>query len=320
MRSIAVMRDPNLIVGMDRPDDAGVYRIAQDLALILTLDFFTPIVDDPYDFGQIAVANALSDVYAMGGRPLLAMNIICFPEKTFDIAILQEILQGGSDKMVEAGVLLVGGHSVDDPEIKYGLSVTGTVHPDKVLKNIGGIPGDAIILTKPLGCGIISTAIKAGMATKAAEEKALRSMKTLNRKAAEIMEVFTVHACTDVTGFGLLGHACEMIEGTDVGFKINTSRVHVFPEALEYARMGLIPKGAYRNREFRTKMVDIQQGISDELAITLFDPQTSGGLLIVLPGDEAERLVLQLRAGGVEEAAIIGEITDAHPGKILVEK
>ena len=195
------MHNPNLIVGMDRPDDAGVYRIAQDLALILTLDFFTPIVDDPYDFGQIAVANALSDVYAMGGRPLLAMNIICFPEKTFDIAILQEILRGGSDKMVEAGVLLVGGHSVDDPEIKYGLSVTGTVHPNKVLKNTGGIPGDAVILTKPLGCGIISTAIKADMASKAAEEKAVRSMKTLNRKAAEVMESFNVHACTDVTGF-----------------------------------------------------------------------------------------------------------------------
>lgn len=314
------MHDPKLIVGMDRPDDAGVYRIAQDLALILTLDFFTPIVDDPYDFGQIAVANALSDVYAMGGRPLLAMNIICFPEKTMDISILQEILRGGSDKMVEAGVLLVGGHSVDDPEIKYGLSVTGTVHPDKVLKNTGGMPGDSVILTKPLGCGIISTAIKADMATTAAEEKAVRSMKTLNGKAAKIMEGFTVHACTDVTGFGLLGHACEMIEGTDVGLKIHASQVHVFPEALEYARMGLIPAGAYRNREFRTKMVDIQQGISDELAITLFDPQTSGGLLIVLSGNDAEKLVLQLREDGVEDAAIIGEIIDAHPGRIVVEK
>ena len=320
MRSIAVMHDPNLIVGMDRPDDAGVYRITRDLALILTLDFFTPIVDDPYDFGQIAVANALSDVYAMGGRPLLAMNIICFPEKTMDISILQEILRGGSDKMVEAGVLLVGGHSVDDPEIKYGLSVTGTVHPDKVLKNTGGLPGDSVILTKPLGCGIISTAIKADMATTAVEEKAVRSMKTLNGKAAKIMEGYTVHACTDVTGFGLLGHACEMIEGTDVGLKIHASQVHVFPEALEYARMGLIPAGAYRNREFRTKIVDIQQGISDELAITLFDPQTSGGLLIVLPGNDAEKLVLQLREGGVEDAAIIGEIIDTQPGRIVVEK
>lgn len=222
--------------------------------------------------------------------------------------------------MVEAGVLLVGGHSVDDPEIKYGLSVTGTVHPNKVLKNTGGIPGDAVILTKPLGCGIISTAIKADMASKAAEEKAVRSMKTLNRKAAEVMESFNVHACTDVTGFGLLGHACEMIEGTDVGMKIHATLVHVFPEALEYARMGLIPGGAYRNREFRTRMVDIQQGISDELVITLFDPQTSGGLLIVLPGDDAGKLVLQLREGGVEEAAIIGEIIDTHPGTIVVEE
>jgi selenide, water dikinase len=314
------MRDPNLIVGMDRPDDAGVYKITRDLALILTLDFFTPIVDDPYDFGQIAVANALSDVYAMGGRPLLAMNIICFPEKTMDIAILQEILRGGSDKMVEAGVLLVGGHSVDDPEIKYGLSVTGTVHPDKVLKNTGGMPGDAVILTKPLGCGIISTAIKAGIASPAAENKIIASMKNLNRKAAEAMEAFDVHACTDVTGFGLLGHACEMIEGTDLGLKIHSSLVHVFPDAQEYARMGLIPGGAYRNREFRTKMVDVQQGISDELVMTLFDPQTSGGLLIVLPGNDAEKLVLQLREGGVEEAAIIGEITDSHPSTIVVEK
>jgi selenide,water dikinase len=313
------MHDPNLLVGMERPDDAGVYRIAQDLALILTLDFFTPIVDDPYDFGQIASANALSDVYAMGGRPVLAMNIICFPGKGMDITILQEILKGGYDKMTEAGVLLVGGHSVDDPEIKYGLSVTGTVHPDKVLKNVGGLPGDAVILTKPLGCGVISTAIKADMAGKDAEDKAVRSMKTLNRKSAEIMAGFPVHACTDVTGFGLLGHACEMIEGTGVGMTIYSARVPVFNEALEYARMGLIPGGAYRNREFRIKMVDVDNDISDELSIILFDPQTSGGLLIVLPGIEAEKLLSALHEQGVEEAAIIGKITNTHPGRIVVK-
>jgi selenide, water dikinase len=316
---MAVMHDPNLLVGMERPDDAGVYRIAQDLALILTLDFFTPIVDDPYDFGQIASANALSDVYAMGGMPVLAMNIICFPGKGMDIAILQEILKGGYDKMAEAGVLLVGGHSVDDPEIKYGLSVTGTVHPDKVLKNVGGLPGDAVILTKPLGCGVVSTAIKADMASKVAEDKAVRSMKTLNRKSAEIMAGFPVHACTDVTGFGLLGHACEMIEKTDMGMCIYASKVPLFAEVLEYARMGLIPGGAYRNRDFRLKMVDIQDGISDECAITLFDPQTSGGLLIVLPNGEADELVSQLHAEGVEAAAVIGVITDEHPGRIVVE-
>jgi len=312
------MSDPNLIVGMERPDDAGVYRIAPDLALILTLDFFTPVVDDPYDFGQIAATNALSDVYAMGGRPVLAMNIICFPGKGTDIAILQEILRGGYDKMMEAEVLLVGGHSVDDPEIKYGLSVTGTVHPDKVLKNTGGQPGDAVVLTKPLGCGIISTAIKAGLADRKAEEQAIRSMKTLNRRSMEIMEGFPVHACTDVTGFGLLGHAAEMVEGTDVGLEIHVSKVPVFPEALEYARMGLVPGGAYRNRDFRKKMVDIQAGISEELATVLYDPQTSGGLLIVVPARDADRFVMQLHDGCVE-AAVVGEITESHPGRIVVK-
>jgi selenide,water dikinase len=313
------MNDPNLIVGMERPDDAGVYRISDDLALILTLDFFTPIVDDPYEFGQIAVANALSDVYAMGGRPLLAMNIICFPGKGMDVSILHEILRGGSDKMLEAGVLLVGGHSVDDPEIKYGLSVTGTVHPDKVLKNAGCLPGDALILTKPLGTGLVSTAIKGGAASREAGEKIVRSMKTLNRNAAEAMEGFAVHACTDVTGFGLLGHASEMVEGTGTGMVIRASGVPVFPEALEYAAMGLIPGGAYRNRDFRAKMVDLHAGISDSLAIALFDPQTSGGLLIALPKGDAAGLVLRLHDEGVTEAAIIGEIVGDHAGRIVVE-
>lgn len=313
------MKDPNLLVGMETPDDAGVYRISDDLALILTLDFFTPIVDDPYDFGQIAVTNALSDVYAMGGRPLLAMNIICFPSKGMDIAILQEILRGGSDKMLEAGVLLVGGHSVDDNEIKYGLSVTGTVHPGRVLKNIGGMPGDAVILTKPLGTGIISTALKADMADKGAERKAIESMKTLNRVSAETMERFFVHACTDVTGFGLMGHACEMIERSGAGMRIFASRVPVFGEALEYARMGLIPGGAYRNREFRLSMIDMGPGVDDSLGHVLFDPQTSGGLLIVLPGTDAADLLKQLHDAGTGEAAIIGEITEGHPGRIIVE-
>jgi len=313
------MKDPNLIVGMGKPDDAGVYRISDDLALILTLDFFTPIVDDPYDFGQIAVANALSDVYAMGGRPLLALNIICFPGSGMDISILQEVLRGGFDKMQEAGVLLVGGHSVDDKEIKYGLSVTGTIHPDKVLKNIGGRPGDAIILTKPLGTGIISTAIKAEVADEGAAEKIIRSMKTLNRKPAELMEDFPVHACTDITGFGLLGHACEMMEGSDAGMRIFASRVPVFSEALEYARMGLIPGGAYRNQEFRTSMVDAARGVPDDLMKVLFDPQTSGGLLILVPDVESERLLSGLHAEGIRESAVIGEITRAHAGRIKVE-
>lgn len=314
------MHDPNLLVGMDRPDDAGVYRISDDLALILTLDFFTPIVDDPYDFGQVAVANALSDVYAMGGTPRLAMNIICFPVKDMEIAVLEEVLRGGSDKMAEAGVLLVGGHSVEDREIKYGLSVTGMVHPDRVLRSTGARPGDMLILTKPLGTGIIGTAVKGELASRSAEQKIIASMKALNRRPAELMAAFDVHACTDITGFGLLGHASEMIEKTGVGMRIFSSMVPLFPEALEYAGMGLIPGGAYRNRDFRAGMVDVREGVGNDLGMVLCDPQTSGGLLIALPSAEAEQLLHELHAGGIDDAVIIGEVTDQHPARIVVER
>ncbi|MGC9325177.1 MAG: selenide, water dikinase SelD, partial [Desulfomonilia bacterium] len=318
LRSIPVMHDPNLIVGMEHPDDAGVYRLSDTSALILTLDFFTPIVDDPYDFGQVAVANALSDVYAMGGKPLLAMNIICFPEKGMDISVLSDILKGGFDKMQEAGVLLVGGHSVDDDEIKYGLSVTGIVHPDRVLKNTGALPGDRIILTKPLGTGIINTAVKADMADEIAEQEAIRIMKTLNRKPAELMGRFNVHACTDITGFGMLGHASEMIEHASIGMRILSSKVPVFDAALEYAGMGLIPAGAYRNEQFRTHMVDRDDTVSDDLMKIFFDPQTSGGLFLCLPPQEAEELIDIMHREGVPDAAIIGEITEGPAGRIVV--
>lgn len=318
MRSIPVMRDPNLLVGMERPDDAGVYRITPDVALIQTLDFFTPVVDDPYDFGQVAVANALSDVYAMGGRPLLAMNIICFPVNDMDVSVLHEVLRGGSEKMVEAGVLLVGGHSVEDREIKYGLSVTGTVHPDRVLANAGGRPGDVLVLTKALGTGIISTAIKGELSDASAEEKIVSSMKTLNRVPAEIMSDYDVHACTDITGFGLIGHACEMIEGTGMGMMIRASRVPVFSETFDYAAMGLIPAGAYRNQAFRSSMVQVDRGVPDDLVMILHDPQTSGGLLICLAPEQAAELVERMHREGVAEAAVIGEITEDHPGRIVV--
>ena len=311
------MKDPNLLVGMGKPDDAGVYRLSDDLALILTLDFFTPVVDDPYLFGQIAVTNALSDVYAMGGKPLVAMNIICFPQEG-DISILQNILKGGHDKMAEAGVLLVGGHSVDDSEIKYGLSVTGTVHPDKVLKNMGSQPGDKLILTKPVGTGIISTAIKADIADEAVETKVAAYMNTLNKIPAELMTGFDVHACTDVTGFGLLGHAFEMIGGSDVGMTIYASHVPIMTEAIEYARMGLIPAGAYRNEKFRASFVEKKTGVSDERMKILFDPQTSGGLLISLSALQADNLLSMLHDAGIPEAAIIGEITEEHAGRIVV--
>ena len=312
------MTHPDLLVGMENPDDAGVYRINDDLALILTLDFFTPVVDEPYLFGQIAVANALSDVYAMGGRPVLAMNIICFPQDG-DISILKDILKGGFDKMSEAGVLLVGGHSVDDREIKYGLSVTGTVHPRKILANRGSRPGDRLVLTKPLGTGIVATAVKADMASRQAQENVIRSMNTLNRVPAEIMEGFAVHACTDITGFGLLGHACEMIENTAAGMVVYASRVPVFEEALEYAGMGLIPGGAYRNEKFRQTLVDTEGEIDDDRMKLMFDPQTSGGLLISLEAGEAEKLLAELHAHGIAEAAIIGEITEEHPGRIVIK-
>ncbi len=283
-----------------------------------TLDFFTPIVDDPYTFGQIGAANALSDVYAMGGKPLTAMNIVCFPEKTMAMSILTDILQGGLDKMHEAGVILVGGHSVEDEELKYGISVTGTVHPDRVVLNNSARAGDRLILTKPLGTGIISTAIKGNEADEAAVAKIVKSMSTLNGKASELMQAIGVNACTDVTGFGLLGHAAEMIEGTRVGMVIDSAAVPFFPEAKELAEMGMIPGGLHRNRDFRKNMVAIDRSVPQFLADILFDPQTSGGLLISVPKLKVSQLLDSLHKEGVAEAAVIGEVVDKPKGKILV--
>jgi len=285
---------------------------------VQTLDFFTPIVDDPYTFGQIGAANALSDVYAMGGKPLTAMNIVCFPEKTMAMSILTDILQGGLDKMHEAGVILVGGHSVEDEELKYGISVTGTVHPDRVVLNNSARAGDRLILTKPLGTGIISTAIKGNEADEAAVAKIVKSMSTLNGKASELMQAIGVNACTDVTGFGLLGHAAEMIEGTRVGMVIDSAAVPFFPEAKELAEMGMIPGGLHRNRDFRKNMVAIDRSVPQFLADILFDPQTSGGLLISVPKLKVSQLLDSLHKEGVAEATVIGEVVDKPKGKILV--
>lgn len=312
------MSDPNLIVGLERADDAGVYRLTDDLAIVQTVDFFTPIVDDPYMFGQIAAANALSDVYAMGGRPLTAMNIVCFPSKTLDISLLRDILHGGIDKLREAGVVLVGGHSVDDPELKYGLSVTGTVHPRRLLTKAGAKPGDQLILTKPLGTGIINTAAKGRMASEEAIETASRSMATLNRAASEIMVRVGANACTDITGFGLLGHACEMVEDSEVGFKIRSFSVPMFPETLALARMGMVPGGTYRNKEFRSQMV-YATGIPDTVMDILFDPQTSGGLFIAVGPDRAGLLLSGLKEAGVIDAAIVGEVVSEPKQRIIVE-
>lgn len=318
MEGLPLISHPNLIVGMEHAEDAGVYKLRHDLAIIQTVDYFTPIVDDPYTFGQVAVVNALSDVYAKGGRPLTAMNIVCFPVKSMDMSILRAILSGGLDKMREAGVVLVGGHSVEDAELKYGLSVTGVIHPDRVILNQGAKAGDKLILTKPLGTGIISTALKGGEASEAAVAKSVASMTTLNRKASELMLTVDVHACTDITGFGLLGHACEMIEGTDVGMVIYADKVPYFPEAKEYAEMGMVPGGTTRNRDFRLKMVDIDKKIPKWMVDILFDPQTSGGLLMSVPANATEPLLKRMRRAGIKSASIIGEVLAKPKGRIGV--
>jgi len=310
--------DANVIVGLDRADDAGVYRVSDDLALIQTVDFFTPIVDDPYWFGQIAAVNALSDVYAMGGVPKTAMNLVAFPVKDMDISILRRIIQGGVDKLTEAGVVLVGGHSIEDKELKYGLSVTGFVHPQRVLTKKNLQAGDRLVLTKPLGTGIVNTAIRAGMAPAGLVEKVTALMAALNRTAAEVMSAFDVHACTDVTGFGLLGHLAEMVSGSGMGVRIFAGQVPVIPEALEFAAMGLIPAGAYKNKEFREAMVDVEPEVDRSRQDLLFDPQTSGGLLIGVSGAQTADLLKALRQAGVAESAEIGEVVAGPEEKIWV--
>lgn len=308
-----------MIVGLGRADDAGVYKISEDLALIQTVDFFTPIVDDPYWFGQVAAANALSDIYAMGGEPKTAMNLVCFPLKQMDISILRQILEGGLAKMKEAGVALVGGHSIEDSELKYGLSVTGFVHPQRVLTKGGLKPGDRLILTKPLGTGVINTAIKGDMASTEVIEKVTRLMAALNRDAASVMARFPVHACTDVTGFGLLGHLAEMVVGTGLGVVLRTAAIPILPEAVEYAGFGLLPAGAFKNKEYRAAMVECAPGLDPLIPDLLFDPQTSGGLLIGIAEEKADGLLAELIKKGVAESKIIGEVVTEPYEKIILK-
>ena len=311
------MKSPNLLVGLESPDDAGVYQISADTALVQTVDFFTPIVDDPFTFGQIAAANSLSDIYAMGGRPITAMNIVGFPLGKLDIDILKEILRGGLEKLAEAEVVLVGGHSVEDQELKYGLSVTGLIHPKKVLTKQGAQAGDVLILTKPLGTGIIATALKGGLASTAAMNKIVDSMTTLNRKAAEIMQDFGVHACTDITGFGLIGHAYEAARAGSIGVCLHASSIPVFPEALEYARMGLVPGGGHANRSFYEPFVEYRDTISEELRDILYDPQTSGGLLFSVAKEKHKSLLKKFERAQVE-VFVIGEVADKPKEKIVI--
>jgi selenide,water dikinase len=316
---LPLVHHPNLMVGLENADDAGVYKLSDELAIIQTIDFFTPIVDDPRLFGQIAVANALSDVYAMGGKPLTAMNVVCFPIKSMDISVLREILTGGLDKMREAGVVLVGGHSVEDDELKYGLSVTGTVHPERLITKSGARPGDKLVLTKPLGTGIINTALKGGMAKQETVDEAIGYMVALNSRASELMQETGANACTDVTGFGLLGHACEMAENSGVGIKISVASVPIMAEATELASIGMVPGGTHRNSEFRWGMIEFTAEVPAPMQDILFDPQTSGGLLISLASDRADLLVASLHRAGIAEAAVIGEVTEQPKGKVILK-
>ena len=311
LEGIRVHSDPNLLVGFDKSDDASVYRISDELALVQTVDFFPPIADDPYTFGAIAATNALSDVYAMGGEPKLALNIMAVPAD-MPKEVVHEILRGGYDKVYEAGALITGGHSILDPEPKYGLAVTGFVHPDRVLTNSGARPGDVLLFTKPIGIGILTTAAKAELAEASTMAKALRLMTTLNKSARDAMVKYRVHACTDVTGFGLLGHTCEMAQGSDVQITLRTGDMDLIGESLEFARMGLLPEGMYRNRQFAEKYVD---GGAVELAVQdmLYDPQTSGGLLIAVDPDDAPALFAELQSC-VPAAQCLGTVEEYKGG------
>ena len=305
-------------MGLGTADDAGVYRISEDLALIQTVDFFTPIVDDPFDFGRIAAANALSDVYAMGGVPKTAMNLVAYPMQKLGKDILRAVLAGGIEKLKEAKTVLIGGHSIEDDEFKYGLSVTGFVHPLKIYTNKGLRSGDCLLLTKPLGTGIINTAIKGGLAASETIAKVTELMATLNKTASEILRSFPVTACTDVTGFGLLGHLAEMVVDTDICVTIESGSVPILPEAIEFAAMGLVPAGAHRNRSFRQSLVRLAADVSPVMRDVLFDPQTSGGLLIGCSKNAAVELKDRLIAVGVTDAAIIGNVSDNEKEMIRI--
>ena len=309
MSKLPKFEDDNLLVGIETSDDAAIYKVTDDIAMIQTVDFFTPIVDDPYMFGQIAAANSLSDVYAMGGEPKVALNIVGFPN-CLDPAILGEILRGGAEKVKEAGAVLVGGHSVQDDEPKYGLCVSGFVHPDKIFKNYGCKPGDILILTKQIGSGVVNTAIKAQWASEAAIAEATTVMSSLNKKGKEVVEKYPVSACTDITGFGLLGHCAEMASASEVTFELSVEDIAYIEGAIEYAKMGLVPGGAYKNRQHTGKMVDTGK-VAEHYIDLLYDPQTSGGLLISVAPECTADIMRDFAAKDMEtKVSIIGRVTE----------
>jgi selenide,water dikinase len=309
--------NPNLLVGLDTSDDAGVYKLNDDLAIVQTVDFFTPIVDDPYSFGQIAAANALSDIYAMGGKPLTVLNIVAFPIQKLDKQVLSDILRGASEKVKEAGATLVGGHSIDDNEPKFGLAVTGLIHPEKVRTNAGAKPGDKLILTKPIGVGILTTSIKKDQLSEAEVARVTQVMSTLNKTAAEIMEPYEVHACTDITGFGLMGHASEMAKGSGAGINIVKEQVPVLPRVRKLAEEGFVPGGTKNNFAYLQDSITFPETMDQIDQWILCDAVTSGGLLISVTPEQAEDLLEKLVQAGVE-ASLIGEVTSEHAGHIVV--
>ena len=309
--------DENLLVGLDTSDDAAVYKVSDDVAIIQTLDFFTPVVDDPYLFGQIAAANALSDIYAMGGTAKVAMNIVAFPN-CLSPSVLGDIMKGGADKVAESGALLIGGHSIQNDVPLYGLSVTGFVHPEKIQKNYGAKEGDILIITKQVGTGIVSTAAKVDMASKEAEEEAIKVMTTLNRLPKEIMDNYPVHACTDVTGFGLLGHGVEMAEPSEVSFELYADEIPYVTESMSLAEMGMIPEGAYKNKKYFDSKVDLS-GVKEVYGDLLFDPQTSGGLLYAVEAKYGDEIIKALKGSSLAtEVAIIGKVVPKKEKLIYV--
>ena len=312
---LPIHADSNLLVGFDKSDDAAVYRVSEELALVQTVDFFPPIADDPFLFGQIAAANALSDVYAMGGEPRIALNLLCVPKSMPDSAV-HDLLRGGYSKVYEAGAVIAGGHSILDEEPKYGLCVTGFVHPNHILTNTGAQPGDVLFLTKPLGAGILTTAAKADLCPPDVLQAVYARMTTLNRAARDAMVQFRVHACTDVTGFGLLGHALEMAQGSGVQIKLNVSALPIPSEALELARMGILPEGMYRNRKYAEPFV-MADSVPLEIQDALYDPQTSGGLLIAVHPNDADALAETLQKT-VPDACRIGTVSEYSNGPHII--
>lgn len=317
MGKLPKFKDDKLIVGLETSDDAAVYKINDDIAMIQTVDFFTPVVDDPFLFGQIAAANSLSDVYAMGGDPALALNIIGFPS-CLNPDIMAEILRGGASKVQEAGATLAGGHSVEDDEPKYGLCVTGFVHPDKILKNYGAKPGDVLILTKPIGTGIVNTALKAGMASEEAVQRASDVMKTLNKNAKEVFVGYPVNSCTDITGFGLVGHCVEMAESSNVTFEIDANSIPIIAEAVEYAEMGLVPGGTYKNRKYFEKKSEFDS-IKEVYKDLIFDPQTSGGLLISVEEKYRDSIIDDLSRRLDAGFGVIGRVVEKQEKCVVVK-